>query len=103
MTFSSSLAFFDHLMNEGALDEAAFVEFLKARASNEGLHLDIKSGLELDKPKDKRNFTLYLLPEDGIPTVFEITVPVANGRIGDMRVDGVARARAGFFPHRGAW
>lgn len=58
MTFSSSLAFFDHLMNEGDLDEAAFLAFMQARTSDEGLYLDFKSGLELDKPKDKRNFTV---------------------------------------------
>lgn len=58
MTFPSSLAFFDHLMNEGALDEHTLLAFLAKPASDEGLHLDFKSGLELDEPKDKRNFTI---------------------------------------------
>jgi hypothetical protein len=58
MTFSSSLGFFDHLMNEGDVDELKLVAFLKLSTSDEGLHLDFKSGKELEKPKDKRNFTI---------------------------------------------
>jgi hypothetical protein len=48
MTFTSSLAFFDHLMNEGALDEAALLAFLARSTSDEGLHLDFKTGRMFD-------------------------------------------------------
>lgn len=58
MTFLSSLALFDHLMNGGGLDEAGLIEFLAQSTTDEGLHLDFKSGGALDQAARDRNFVI---------------------------------------------